>query len=97
MVRAATGRYKLTLDNLFGTTSNYLAGDWYASLSDFKREVHFRAWCNFFHIILGIVGYLFGILAFLTGISGIRVKWPGLTALVCWTAVFVMGYIQFLM
>ena len=52
---------------------------------------------HFIHIILGAVGYLFGILAFLTGISGIRVKWPGLTALTCWTIVFVMGYIQFLM
>ncbi len=51
---------------------------------------------HFVHIILGAVGYLFGILAFLTGISGIRVKWPGLTALACWTIVFVMGYIQFL-
>lgn len=51
---------------------------------------------HFIHIILGAVGYLFGILAFLTGISGIRVKWPGLTALTCWTLVFVMGYIQFL-
>jgi len=52
---------------------------------------------HFIHIIIGAVGYLFGILAFLTGISGIRVKWPGLTALTCWTIVFVMGYIQFLM
>jgi hypothetical protein len=52
---------------------------------------------HFVHIILGTVGYLFGVLAFLTGISGIRVKWPGLTALTCWTIVFVMGYIQFLM
>ena len=52
---------------------------------------------HFIHIIVGTVGYLFGVLAFLTGISGIRVKWPGLTALACWTLVFVMGYVQFLM
>ncbi|MFX1370020.1 MAG: hypothetical protein ACFFAY_15615 [Promethearchaeota archaeon] len=52
---------------------------------------------HFIHIILGTVGYLFGILAFLTGISGIRVKWPGLTALTCWTIVFVMGFVQFIM
>ncbi len=49
------------------------------------------------HIILGIIGYLFGIGAFLTGISGVRTKVPGFIALVCWTVVFVMGYIQFLM
>lgn len=49
------------------------------------------------HIILGIIGYVFGIGAFLTGISGIRTKAPGLVALVCWTLAFVMGYIQFLM
>ncbi|TFG97281.1 hypothetical protein E4H12_09010 [Candidatus Thorarchaeota archaeon] len=49
------------------------------------------------HIGLGVVGYLAGISAFLTGISGIRTKIPGLTAAVCWTIVFVMGYIQFLM
>lgn len=49
------------------------------------------------HIILGIVGYLFGIGAFVTGISGVRSKVPGLVALVCWTLAFVMGYIQFLM
>ncbi|MHA1904005.1 MAG: hypothetical protein ACXADL_07485 [Candidatus Thorarchaeota archaeon] len=49
------------------------------------------------HIILGVIGYLFGVGAFLTGISGIRTKVPGLVALVCWTVVFVMGYIQFLM
>jgi len=52
---------------------------------------------HFIHIVLGIVGYLFGILAFLTGISGIRVHWPGLIALICWTTVFVMGYVQFMM
>jgi hypothetical protein len=51
---------------------------------------------HYIHIILGTVGYLFGIIAFLTGISGIRIKWPGLTAFVCWTIVFLMGYIQFL-
>lgn len=49
------------------------------------------------HIILGIVGYVFGIGAFLTGISGVRTKIPGFVALFCWTAAFVMGYIQFLM
>ncbi|MFQ5832640.1 MAG: hypothetical protein ACE5H4_08065 [Candidatus Thorarchaeota archaeon] len=49
------------------------------------------------HIVLGIIGYGFGIGAFLTGISGIRTKIPGLVALVCWTMAFVMGYVQFLM
>ncbi len=52
---------------------------------------------HFIHIILGTIGYIFGVIAFITGISGVRVKWPGLTALVCWTTVFVMGYVQFLM
>lgn len=49
------------------------------------------------HIGLGIIGYIFGIIAFITGISGVRVHWPGLIALVCWSAVFVMGYIQYIM
>lgn len=48
------------------------------------------------HIGLGVFGYLAGIGAFLTGISGIRTKIPGLTAAVCWTIVFVMGYIQYI-
>ncbi len=52
---------------------------------------------HFMHIVLGIIGYAFGITAFVTGISGVRTKIPGLVALVSWTAVFVMGYIQFLM
>jgi hypothetical protein len=48
------------------------------------------------HIGLGLIGYLAGIGAFLTGISGIRTKVPGLTAAVCWTIVFAMGYIQYI-
>ena len=54
---------------------------------------------DFFHLIhigLGVVGYLAGVGAFLTGISGIRTKVPGFTAAVCWTIVFVMGYIQYI-
>ncbi|UCE11792.1 MAG: hypothetical protein JSW61_07635 [Candidatus Thorarchaeota archaeon] len=49
------------------------------------------------HIIVGAVGYIFGLAAFVTGISGVRTKVPGLIAFVCWTTVFVMGYVQFLM
>lgn len=48
------------------------------------------------HIGLGVVGYLSGVGAFLTGISGIRTKIPGLIAATCWTIVFVMGYIQYI-
>ncbi|MFW9833738.1 MAG: hypothetical protein ACFFEK_07075 [Candidatus Thorarchaeota archaeon] len=48
------------------------------------------------HIGLGVIGYLAGIGAFLTGISGIRTKIPGLTAAVCWTIVFIMGYILYI-
>jgi len=48
------------------------------------------------HISLGVIGYLGGVGAFLTGISGIRTHIPGLTATVCWTIVFVMGYIQYI-
>ncbi|MHA2351594.1 MAG: hypothetical protein ACXABX_00565 [Candidatus Thorarchaeota archaeon] len=48
------------------------------------------------HIGLGTFGYLAGVGAFLTGISGIRTKIPGLTAALCWTIVFVMGYIQYI-
>jgi hypothetical protein len=48
------------------------------------------------HIGLGTFGYLAGVGAFLTGISGIRTKIPGLTAAICWTIVFVMGYIQYI-
>jgi hypothetical protein len=52
---------------------------------------------HFIHIVLGAIGYVFGLMAFVTGISGVRTKVPGLVAFVCWTTVFVMGYIQFLM
>ena len=48
------------------------------------------------HIGLGVVGCLSGVGAFLTGISGIRTKIPGLIAATCWTIVFVMGYIQYI-
>jgi hypothetical protein len=48
------------------------------------------------HIGLGVFGYLAGVGAFLTGISGIRTKIPGLTAALCWTIVFIMGYIQYI-
>ncbi|MHA1949917.1 MAG: hypothetical protein ACXAAO_05210 [Candidatus Thorarchaeota archaeon] len=48
------------------------------------------------HIWLGVIGYIAGISAFLTGISGIRTKIPGLIAAICWTIVFVMGYIQYI-
>lgn len=46
---------------------------------------------HFLHIIIGTIGYIFGIIAFLTGISGVRTKIPGLIALISWTTVFVMG------
>jgi hypothetical protein len=52
---------------------------------------------HFIHIILGTVGFGFGLVAFITGISGVRTKIPGLIAFVSWTVVFVMGYVQFLM
>jgi hypothetical protein len=48
------------------------------------------------HIALGAIGYLAGVGAFLTGISGIRTRVPGATAAVCWTIVFVMGYILYI-
>ncbi|MFW9908742.1 MAG: hypothetical protein ACFFEF_09220 [Candidatus Thorarchaeota archaeon] len=48
------------------------------------------------HISLGVIGYLAGVGAFLTGISGIRTKSPGLVAAACWTIVFVMGYVQYI-
>ena len=51
---------------------------------------------HFIHILLGAIGYVFGIIAFLTGISGIRTRIPGYIALISWTTVFVMGYLQFL-
>ncbi len=51
---------------------------------------------HFAHIIIGIIGYASGITAFVTGISGVRTKIPGLVALVSWTTVFIMGSIQFL-
>jgi len=48
------------------------------------------------HIGLGVFGYLAGVGAFLTGISGIRTKIPGFTAAICWTIVFIMGYLQYI-
>jgi hypothetical protein len=48
------------------------------------------------HIILGVIGYVAGLGAFVSGISGIRTKIPGYTALICWTIVFLMGYYQFM-
>ncbi len=57
-------------------------------------------WFDLFHIahiLIGIVGYIFGVVAFITGISGIRTKIPGYIALISWTTVFVMGYVQYLL
>ena len=48
------------------------------------------------HIVLGAIGYIAGLGAFVTGMSGIRTKVPGYTALICWTIVFLMGYFQYM-
>lgn len=43
------------------------------------------------HIILGVIGYVAGIVAFLTGLSGHRTRVPGFIALACWGFNYIQG------
>lgn len=61
------------------------------------------SWVSFFssskwvwaiHIILGVGGWIAGLIAAITGLSGIRLKWPGYTALACWSLNFLVGILQ---
>jgi hypothetical protein len=54
----------------------------------------FSDWIWGIHIILGVGGWIAGLIAAITGISGIRVKWPGYTALICWSLNFFVGILQ---
>lgn len=48
-------------------------------------------WGHLIHFITGIVGYIAGIVAIFTGLSGIRTKKPGYIALILWTFNFIFG------
>lgn len=61
------------------------------------------SWVSFFssskwiwaiHIILGVSGWIAGLIAAITGLSGIRLKWPGYTALAFWSLNFLVGILQ---
>jgi hypothetical protein len=55
---------------------------------------YFGDWIWAIHIILGAAGWIAGLIAAITGISGIRIKWPGYTALICWSFNFLIGILQ---
>ena len=48
-------------------------------------------WSHLIHITTGIIGYVAGIVAVITGLSGIRTKKPGYIALIFWTFNFLYG------
>lgn len=51
----------------------------------------YNFWIHFFHIVIGATGYIAGVVAILTGWSGIRTKKPGYIALLCWSFNFIQG------
>jgi hypothetical protein len=55
---------------------------------------YFTNWIWAIHIILGVTGWIAGLIAAITGLSGIRVKWPGYTALICWSINILVGILQ---
>jgi hypothetical protein len=48
-------------------------------------------WGHLIHITVGIIGYIAGIIAVITGLSGIRTKKPGYIALIFWSFNFLYG------
>ncbi len=48
-------------------------------------------WLHLIHITFGIIGYGAGIIAMLTGLSGIRTKKPGYVALIFWSFNLIFG------
>lgn len=59
-----------------------VTGSWTATTVDPSHLVH---------IVVGSVGMVAGIIAFITGLSGIRTKKPGYVALICWSFNFFYG------
>jgi len=55
---------------------------------------YFNNWIWAIHIILGVTGWIAGLIAAITGLSGIRVKSPGYTALICWSINILVGILQ---
>lgn len=51
-------------------------------------------WMHLIHISFGIIGYGAGVIAMLTGFSGIRTKKPGYVALIFWTFNLIFGIIK---
>jgi hypothetical protein len=49
------------------------------------------SWLHLIHMIVGITGYSFGIIAVLTGLGGIRTCKPGYVALFCWALNLLLG------
>ncbi|KKN00596.1 hypothetical protein LCGC14_1136230 [marine sediment metagenome] len=49
---------------------------------------------HFLHIILGVIGYGAGIIAFLAGLSGHRSRLPGFIALGCWGFNYIQGLLS---
>lgn len=48
-------------------------------------------WLHLLHMLMGITGYAFGILAMFTGLGGLRTRKPGYIALFFWACNFVLG------
>jgi hypothetical protein len=93
-ILAATSLVLTTINVYFIINST---GSTLASLFDPARMTTLwtavETW-HFVHIVFGITGYAFGILAALTGLSGIRTRIPGYLALLFWGFNFFHGLIQ---
>jgi hypothetical protein len=93
-ILAATSLVLTTINVYFIINST---GSTLASLFDPDRMTTLwtavETW-HFLHIVFGITGYAFGILAVLTGLSGIRTRIPGYLALLFWSFNFLHGLIQ---
>ncbi len=50
-------------------------------------------WWHLSHVLVAIVGYGAAIIALIAGLSGIRQKWSGYLALICWGYCFIHGII----
>lgn len=84
-----TGSLCLTSINfiLIWNPTIYLITSWIA-------YPNFIDYWNLFHMIIGLIGLIAGIMAFFTGLAGFRTKKPGYIAMICWTYCFLSGIIQ---
>ncbi|MHA1522206.1 MAG: hypothetical protein ACTSRK_18680 [Promethearchaeota archaeon] len=86
----ATTAFVLTTINVF-----FILQPTFATIGTFVEKPSGIDWGHLIHIITGIIGYVAGIVAVITGLSGIRTKKPGYIALIFWTFNFIYGISPF--